>query len=100
MTSFWLTPVRRVAAGHAPREQRWQTDLWRAGDGATSDIGFHDCWPRRAGAGGTQQPQAPARRQQSGPPEFQLQWGGWAELLGSCGPGFWFISHGVEVSVK
>ena len=87
---------------HAPREQRQQADLWCAGDGAASDICSHELWPGRVRAGGTQhqQPSATARSWQGRFPEPLPQWGCWAELLGSCGPGFWLTPEGAEVSIK
>lgn len=101
-SGFFLADlVRRVTTEHASREQRWWADLWCAGDGATSVICSYVCWPGKARAGGTchQQPQATEGSQQGRPHIPLLQQGNWAELLGFCGPGFWFIPHRAEVSL-
>lgn len=101
-SGFFLADlVRRVTTEHASREQRWWAYLWCAGDGATSDIWSHVCCPGKARAGRTfyQQLQATAGSQQGRPVNPLPQQGSWEELLGFCGPRFWFIPHRAEVSL-
>ena len=93
---FWQTLVGRATTDHASREGRWQAALGRAGSGTTSDV------RSRANRPGTprQRPRAAAGRQRGRAWEPLPQCGSCAELLGACGPGFWFLPHGAEVSLK